>query len=72
VELKEYLESDGELEALLAGKFALKHLDVINELTQRNILKKPVLKPRYLEHESVNLKINKIRKGLPLSKMINQ
>ena len=72
VELKKYLENDGELEALLAGKFALKHLDVINELTQRNILKNPVLKPRYLDLESFNLRINKIRKGLPLTQMINQ
>merc|ERR1711974_198770 len=33
VELRDYLIDGGELEPLLAGKFALKHVDVIKDLT---------------------------------------
>ncbi|MGB8705961.1 MAG: tyrosine/phenylalanine carboxypeptidase domain-containing protein [Gillisia sp.] len=72
VELIDYLKEGNELEPLLAGKFALGHLHVINELTQRGILKEPVLKPRYLETEEYKERMNLIRKGLPLSQMVKK
>ena len=70
VELRDYLVDDGELEPLLAGKFALKHVDVINDLTQRKLLIPPKLKPRYLEQKDFTQKIDKLKQGLALSKMI--
>lgn len=71
VELKEHLEKGGELEPLLIGKFALKHLPVINELMERKVLKKNSILPRYLKNEETKERLNKIRKGLPLSQMIS-
>lgn len=71
VELKKYLEEGGEIEPLLIGKFALKHLPVINELMARKVLRENSILPRYLNTEETNERLNKIRNGLPLSKMIS-
>jgi len=70
VELRDYLVDGGELEPLLAGKFALKHVNVIKDLTQRKLLTPPKLKPRYLEQKDFTQKIDKLKQGLGLSKMI--
>ena len=53
VELRDYLIDGGELEPLLAGKFALKHVDVIKDLTDRGLLTPPKLKPRYFEQKDL-------------------
>ena len=71
VELKNHLEEGGELEPLLIGKFALKHLPVINELRERKVLRKNSILPRYLNTEESNKRLNKIRNGLALSQMIS-
>lgn len=71
VELKKHLEEGGEFEPLLSGKFALKHLPVINELMQRKVLKKTPLLPRYLKTTESQSKLRKIREGLSLSQMIS-
>ncbi|HSP11122.1 MAG TPA: tyrosine/phenylalanine carboxypeptidase domain-containing protein, partial [Salegentibacter sp.] len=70
VDLRKYLIEGGEYEALLAGKFGIKHTTIIRELTERNILKPGVLRPSYLQTENVTEKLNLIRNGLPLSQMI--
>lgn len=70
VELKTHLENGGELEPLLLGKFALKHLPVINELRERRVLQKTRLLPRYLNTEDSKNKLRKIREGISLSQMI--
>jgi len=70
VELRDYLVDGGELEPLLAGKFALKHVNVIKDLTDRGLLTPPKLKPRYLEQKDFKQKIDKLKQGLALSKMI--
>ncbi|MDT0678081.1 flavohemoglobin expression-modulating QEGLA motif protein [Autumnicola musiva] len=72
VELRAYLQNGGEYEPLLAGKFGLKHTRVIKELTDRQVLKPSVLKPSYLLTKDVEKKLNLIREGLPLSKMITK
>ncbi|SFN86205.1 flavohemoglobin expression-modulating QEGLA motif protein [Salegentibacter flavus] len=72
VELRHHLQNGGEFEPLLAGKFGLKHIGIIKELTERKILKKSVLKPRYLLTQNVQNKLNLIKEGLPLSKMITR
>lgn len=69
VELRQYLMDGGDLDCLLAGKFAIKHIEVINELTERGILKPPAIKPRYMELPDYETKINKIREGIPIYKL---
>ncbi|MBA3985684.1 MAG: DUF1704 domain-containing protein [Flavobacteriales bacterium] len=70
LELINYLKTGGDLESLLAGKFALKHLTVIQDLTARDILKPPVLRPRYMASETYENKLIKIRKGMSLSQLV--
>ena len=60
----------GDLQPLLAGKFALKHLEVIEDLTDRGLLFPPKLKPRYLETDDFDEKLAAVKQGLALSKMI--
>ncbi|HSP11201.1 MAG TPA: tyrosine/phenylalanine carboxypeptidase domain-containing protein [Salegentibacter sp.] len=72
VELRQHLQNGGEFETLLAGKFGLKHIGIIKELTDRKVLKKPALMPSYLLNEDVENKLNLIKEGLPLSKMITR
>ena len=71
VKLREYLKNGGEYEPLLAGKFGIKHVPIIKELTERGVLNKGVLRPSYLLTENTTEKLNLIRKGLPLSQMIS-
>lgn len=70
VRLRDHLANGGQLKPLLAGKFALKHLPVIEDLTNRGLVLPAKLQPRYFEHRNFTKKINKLRKGVALSKMI--
>ncbi len=72
VELRKYLQDGGEYEPLLAGKFGIKHIKIIKELTDRKILNPGVLRPSYLLTEDVTEKLNLIREGLPLSQMVSK
>ncbi len=72
VDLRKYMEKGGEYEPLLAGKFGIKHTEIIRELTERKILKKGALRPSYMLNQDVTEKLNLIREGLPLSQMINK
>lgn len=70
VKLRDHLAEGGELQPLLSGKFALKHLPVIQDLTARGLVYPAKLQPRYFEHKNFNKRLNKLKKGLSLSKMI--
>ncbi|MGO1585747.1 MAG: flavohemoglobin expression-modulating QEGLA motif protein [Mesonia sp.] len=69
--LRNYLQEGGAYEPLLAGKFSLKHLEVVKELTERQVLHPPKLSPSYLTKESAKKRLQLIREGLPISQMIN-
>ncbi len=71
VNLRDYLMDGGDLEFLLAGKFALKHVPMIKDLTERGLLYPPKLKPRYFQQKDFNQRMNKIKQGVSLSKLID-
>ncbi len=60
--LMDYLENEGNIHLLFAGKFALTHVKFINELIHRGIISQPVL-PKLLESEEVKKKIEHVRNG---------
>jgi len=60
----------GDLEFLLAGKFALKHVPMINDLTQRGLLQPPKIKPRYFKEEYFKERMAKVRQGISFSNMV--
>jgi uncharacterized protein (TIGR02421 family) len=69
VALRDYLADGGALQPLLAGKFALRHVPVMEDLTSRGLLKPPRLKPRYLTNGEISQKIHSLNQGMPLSKL---
>jgi len=70
INLKNYLQKGGEIKPLLAGKYALEHLSLIKDLTDREILIPPVIKPRYMFSEHFEERMSKIRNGISLSNMV--
>lgn len=70
VELLGFIKDGGNLSSLYAGKFALKHLPLIEELTHLRILHQPKL-PAFLSTPAAEEKLNKIRRGMSLRDLIN-
>ena len=70
VRLREYLQKGGNFETLLSGKFALEHVDIIKELTDREILKPAKIKPRYFKSKNFEKRLNRLRNGISFSEMI--
>ncbi len=72
VQLRHYLNSGGDLELLLAGKFALHHVNIIRELIERGILLPPAIRPRYLHMDCFEDQLNEINAGTYLAQMIKK
>ena len=72
VQLRHYLNTGGDLETLLAGKFALHHINIIKELIERKVLIPPAIKPRYLEMDCYKDQMKQITAGTYLAQMINK
>ncbi|SCY32466.1 conserved hypothetical protein [Nonlabens sp. Hel1_33_55] len=70
VQLRHYLNSGGDLEVLLAGKFALHHVNIIRELIDRDVLVAPKIKPRYLNMDCFEDQMKEINAGTYLAQMI--
>lgn len=66
----DYLKNKGNLETLYAGKFNTNHVDLVEELIHRKVLKKPIL-PRFLERKSVQKRMKKLRKGITLTELLD-
>ncbi|MHC4873312.1 MAG: flavohemoglobin expression-modulating QEGLA motif protein [Planctomycetota bacterium] len=64
IRLLEYMSNGGDLEFLLSGKIAVKHIPIIRELQWRKILHPAPLKPRYLESPEAAGKLKMLSKGL--------
>jgi uncharacterized protein (TIGR02421 family) len=70
LQILKYLGDGGDLEPLYLGKMAATHLPFIAELRLRQILKPPVLRPRYLELPAAQEKITRLRNGLTILQLI--
>lgn len=71
LQILRYLREGGELEPLFVGKVASSHLPLITELSMREILKPPALRPRYLESSSARRKIERLRGGLKVLELVS-
>ncbi|BAO54895.1 flavohemoglobin expression-modulating QEGLA motif protein [Nonlabens marinus] len=72
MQLRHFLNSGGDLELLLAGKFALHHVNIIKELIDREVLIGPRIKPRYLQMECYQDQMKEITAGTYLAQMIKK
>jgi uncharacterized protein (TIGR02421 family) len=70
LQILRYLREGGELEPLFVGKFASSHVPLVAELSMRDIIKPPALRPRYLEGPSVKKKIERLRGGLKVLELV--
>ena len=61
IDLVAYLAHDGDFEGLFMGKFALKHLPVLNKLIGEGVLVPPDLLPRYLENPQARDRLARVR-----------
>jgi uncharacterized protein (TIGR02421 family) len=71
LQILRYLREGGELEPLFIGKVASAHLPMISELTMREIIKPPALRPRYLETAGAQKKLERLRGGLKVLELVN-
>ncbi|MEO7446078.1 MAG: tyrosine/phenylalanine carboxypeptidase domain-containing protein [Ferruginibacter sp.] len=69
LELLSFIKTGGNINQLYAGKYALEHLPLIQELTHLGILKKPLL-PAWLHAEATKEKIEILKKGIELKTLI--
>jgi uncharacterized protein (TIGR02421 family) len=70
LQILRYLREGGQLEPLFVGKVASAHLPLIHELSNRDILKPPALKPRYLESADAQRKLDRLREGMKLLELL--
>jgi uncharacterized protein (TIGR02421 family) len=70
VGLVEYLRDGGELEPLYVGKIAPRHLEVMQELRERGVLRPTPLMPRFLERPEARARLRSLRDGLPVHAMV--
>ncbi len=70
LQILRYLREGGELEPLFIGKVASSHLPFISELSMREIIKPPALRPRYLESASAQKKIERLRGGMKILELM--
>ncbi len=63
VEIMLYLAKGGDVEPLLVGKLAVEHIPVVKELLYREVIRKPIFRPRYLELESASARLSRIAAG---------
>lgn len=67
LKLREHLMKGGDFLPLLAGKFGLKHIPLVAELTGRGIMGRPALRPGYSFATTYGARLNRVREGLPLT-----
>lgn len=70
VQLLQYLKQGGDFELLFMGKISLDHVDIIDELRWREILKKELLLPRYFDDPPVAVKLKRLKHGLSVKDLI--
>jgi uncharacterized protein (TIGR02421 family) len=72
LQILRYLREGGDLEPLFVGKIASSHLPLIVELSHRQVIKPPALRPRYLESSEATQKLNLLRAGLKVLDLIQR
>ncbi|MAP54910.1 tyrosine/phenylalanine carboxypeptidase domain-containing protein [Altibacter sp.] len=66
----DYIQDGGRLETLYTGKFNTNHVPLVEELLHREVLQPPEL-PRFLERKSVQERIERIKKGIHITDLLN-
>jgi uncharacterized protein (TIGR02421 family) len=65
-QLVSHLQWGGELEKLLVGKIALRHLSAVEDLWHRDFFRPPAVLPRYLDQPEARRRLDRLRSGQDL------
>jgi uncharacterized protein (TIGR02421 family) len=68
----DHLRGGNDPATLVSGKFALEHLPLVVELQRRKILHPPALRPRYLEFPEAHERLERCRRGLTVSALVEE
>lgn len=66
----DYIAEGGDFERLFLGKFAAKHVVVVDELLLRKVLSPPVALPRYLERSDARERLAALDGGLSVTDLL--
>jgi uncharacterized protein (TIGR02421 family) len=72
LQILRYLREGGDLEPLFVGKVASAHLPLIFELSHRQVIKPPALRPRYLGHPEGLKKLERLRAGMKVLELLQR
>jgi uncharacterized protein (TIGR02421 family) len=72
LQILRYLREGGDLEPLFVGKIASGHLPFIVELSHRQVVKPPALRPRYLEMPDALRKLERLRSGMKVLELLQK
>ena len=64
VRVLDHLGAGGELEPLLVGKIAIRHLPVVEELGRRGLVEPMAVRPRWLDLEPARARLERLRAGM--------
>lgn len=64
VQFLEYARRSDDLEPLFVGKLAADHIPIIRELLLREVLRKPALRPRYLDDPGAMERMERVKAGM--------
>ena len=67
----DYFKSGGDIEPLLIGKIARRHIPIIQELRHREVLRPPVLKPSYLRDPEAEKRLAALASGTTPIQLVN-
>ncbi|MEA2012648.1 MAG: DUF1704 domain-containing protein [Verrucomicrobiota bacterium] len=71
IKVLDYLRTHS-IDNMLYGKYSFKHLPLIKELQQRQILKDPLSKPRFFLNEDIEQLLEKLKNGSNINTIIKQ
>jgi uncharacterized protein (TIGR02421 family) len=70
-QILDYLGKGGRLEPLFVGKVSLGHLDALEELERRGVLRKAPLAPNYLQLEEARGRLARVREGMTVLDLVD-
>jgi uncharacterized protein (TIGR02421 family) len=70
VKLLTYLEKGGLVDRLFVGKINLDHVKLIEDLEWREVLRPPVLRPRYLDLPETAERLKRLRAGMSVVDLV--
>lgn len=71
ISILDYFKKGGDIEPLLMGKIARRHIPIIRELHHRKVLNPPAIHPSFLKSELALQNLAKVTKGIELADLIS-